>query len=93
MRLSQFDMVKRHVEERNHLLALIRMLDHPDALSIAIDGNRLDGAMVALAKPVITGELRARLRQLDADMARMGVCIDVEGGTPMPRRPINHHQV
>lgn len=76
MKLSQFAMVERHVVERNHLLRLLAALDRPSGFHLTADSIRLDEGAHALVKPVVAGELRARLRQLDADMAKLGVTID-----------------
>lgn len=83
MNLDRLEMVNRYAEARQALLHQIAVVDgaidverkSPLAshFHMTVDGVRLDDAMVALVRPVILGELRARIRMIDADLARLGV--------------------
>jgi hypothetical protein len=84
MNLDRLDMVNRYAEARQALLHQITVIEQaldsgrndPRCVSpfcMTIDGTRLDEPMVALVRPVILTELRARVRRIDADLAQLGV--------------------
>lgn len=73
MNISTLDMVNRNADARKAYLHQLSILG---SLTVAIDGVRQDDTIVELVKPVIAGELRARVRQIEADLASMGVTVD-----------------
>lgn len=86
MKLARLQLVNRHAEERQALLRMIDVVGTPSdaidnrgrpAFCITVDGVRLDETMLALVRPVLLGELRARVRRIDADLKGLGV--EVEG--------------
>lgn len=85
MKLARLEMVTRYAEERQALLRMIEVVSTPhDNFSIGqpkfcitVDSVRLDETMLVLVRPVLLGELRARVRRIDADLKGLGV--EVEG--------------
>lgn len=85
MKLARLQMVNRHAEERQALLRMIEVVGTPSdnfsigqpKFCITVDAVRLDETMLALVRPVLLGELRARVRRIDADLKGLGV--EVEG--------------
>lgn len=83
MNLDRLDMVNRYAEARQALLHQITVIEQAldggrksplaSSFCMTIDGTRLDEPMVALVRPVILTELRARVRRIDADLAQLGV--------------------
>jgi len=75
MKLAELDHVNRRAIDRRKLY---RLLEHvaADKLTIAIDGERQDEAIVALARVVIERELQARINLIDAVLKSYGVLVD-----------------
>lgn len=85
MKLARLQMVNRHAEERQALLRMIEVVgavprdeawDGERKFRITVDGVRLDEAAHAIVRPVLLGELRARVRRIDADLRSLGIEVD-----------------
>lgn len=72
MKLGNLTMVNRNVAERDRLLGQISMGEVGVTVLV---GSEIwsDDALTALVRPVVLGELRGRLRQIEADLVGMGV--------------------
>lgn len=82
MHLSMLDMVNRHAEARKalvHQLAVVeatpesRLFPGEPKFRIVIDGQLQDESIAALLRPVLGRELRARIAEIDRDLAELGV--------------------
>lgn len=70
---GQMPMLIRTMDARDALMRSLQAL--PSCLVITIDGERQDDAMLALVRPVIEAEIRARMASLDRDIEAMGVIV------------------
>jgi len=71
--IGQLPMLTRMVDAR---AAQVRMLEAlPLELTVAIDGERQDEAMLALVRPAIETEIKARIASLDRDIEALGVTV------------------
>lgn len=77
MRLSMLGIVNRTADARAALLFQLQLLENVDnqSLHLTLDGNRMDGTMVALVRPVIAAELRGRIRSLERDLEAQGIVV------------------
>ena len=75
MKLSLLPIVQRAVKARGDIDELLACIDI-DAVQVIIRANYQDDAMVALVKPVIAAELKARRAQIDRDLESYGVKVD-----------------
>ena len=72
MRLAQLRMVNDYAAERERLVALLRH----GTIVVAVGDCLMDDVIAQLVKPVVMGELRRQLWQIDADLAGLGVVVD-----------------
>lgn len=83
MHISMLDQAGRVRDARGALLHQIAVLsakpdDRPhyigmEPFAVIIDGVAQDDTIVELVRPIVLGELRARVRRLDADLAQLGI--------------------
>lgn len=94
MKLSLLQMVVRHADARLqllHTLDALAVIGDPDnqlkprGLFIAIDGEPQDETILALARPVIEREIRARVTEIERELADLGV--EVDGSDQPMARP------
>lgn len=85
VRLNSLAMINRIVDARSALqrkLDALKVREEPASLlgarplAVTVDGESLDEAMLALVRPVIEKELRARLASIDRDLRALGVDVD-----------------
>lgn len=71
MKLERLPMVMQAATERQRLLD---QLDTPE-IQLSIDGAVQDSAMIEFLRPMILGEIRARVRRIEDDLTALGVQI------------------
>ena len=71
MRLSQLRIVNQAAEER---AALIRKIER-GAFGVTIDGENQDVELVMLVRDVLLERMRARLAEIEVDLAALGVAV------------------
>lgn len=74
---GQMPMLIRTMDARDALMRSLQALlaTGVPGLAVTIDGERQDEAMLALVRPVIETEIRARMASLDRDIEAMGVIV------------------
>jgi hypothetical protein len=73
VKLSRLQLVLSHVAARDVLLEQVRLLDSDGWLSVQIGGVRLDDTVIALVRPAVQCELKARVAELDRRLQDLGV--------------------
>lgn len=73
MKLGNLHMINRSVEERTKLQALLKAKTLAVQLFDGWSTTHLDETYVELVRPIIEGEIRARIRRIEADLVGMGV--------------------
>lgn len=72
MKLSRLAMVNRIDLARHGLHEDLRALQAGDFV-MTVRGNRQDEALLALVRPVLEREIKARIAALEADLEQLGV--------------------
>lgn len=75
MKLAMLPIVQRTVKARNDIDELLAAIDL-DMVQVIIRSTYQDDAMVALVKPVIVAELKARRTSLERDLESYGVVVE-----------------
>ena len=75
MKLSMLPIVERTAKARDAIDLAIAAVEM-DLVQVTIQGVYQDDAMVALIRPVVMGELKARRASLDRDLDSYGVKVD-----------------
>lgn len=75
--IGQLPMLNRTMVAREALMRTLQALlaAGEPGFAVTIDGERQDDAMLALVRPVIETEIRARMASLDRDIEAMGVIV------------------
>jgi len=79
MRIENFRMVHEAVIERDRLLRLICQIEDGQGLGVTFNGTSQDEPVVGLVRPIVLGDLRAKLRRCDDDLRVLGVEVDGNG--------------
>lgn len=76
MRLGNLHMINRSVDELGKLKAMLATKVIVLQLYNGWSTTHLDDTYIELVRPVIQGEIRARIRRIEADLVAMGVELD-----------------
>ena len=74
MKLSQVPMLVRHAEARDQLVRQLAALRNGD-ICVTISCERQDDTVLALVRPVLDCEIRARIAEIDRDIVALGVTV------------------
>lgn len=75
MKLSQLRMVNQISDQRTRLLHQLANIDAIGKVRVSIDGEPQDDTFVALVRPSIKAEIKARILELGRDLEALGVTI------------------